>query len=129
KHNVQNPKTFSKGVLSVNKIYSLHQVCINSHRKQQQKPYKTANGYSLKLNSQDNLSVLKYLEMKELLKVILLLIVYLTCSKAMVPYRGCDLIGLAPGGGLGKYETTESKEKMYSGRKLVSGPSRSSCGH
>ncbi|KAH0858653.1 hypothetical protein HID58_086914 [Brassica napus] len=39
----------------------------------------------------------------------------------MVPYRGCDLIGLAPGGGLGKYEKTESKEKMSSGPRHKDG--------
>ncbi|CAH8389195.1 unnamed protein product [Eruca vesicaria subsp. sativa] len=56
--------------------------------------------------------------MKKLLKVMLFLIVYLTCSKAMVPYRGSDVdvIRLVPGGGLGKYERTESKKKIYSGR-------------
>lgn len=48
---------------------------------------------------------------------------------AMVPYRGCDVIGLVPGDGFGKHQTSEFKEKIYSGRKLVSGPSRSSCGH
>ncbi|XP_022565728.1 uncharacterized protein LOC111209938 [Brassica napus] len=72
---------------------------------------------------------LKFLEMKKLLKVMLFLIAYFTCSVAMVPYRGCNVIGLAPGGGFGKHQTSEFKEKIYSGRKLVSGPSRSSCGH
>ncbi|KAF8109705.1 hypothetical protein N665_0093s0058 [Sinapis alba] len=67
--------------------------------------------------------------MKKLLKVMLFLIAYFTCSMAMVPYRGCDVIGLVPGHGFGKHETSESMEKIYSGRKLVTGPSRSSCGH
>ncbi|KAG2330460.1 hypothetical protein Bca4012_019950 [Brassica carinata] len=68
--------------------------------------------------------------MKKLLKVMLFLIAYFTCSMAMVPYRGCDVIGLVPGDKFGKHEeTSESKGKNYSGRKLVSGPSRSSCGH
>ncbi|VVB07654.1 unnamed protein product [Arabis nemorensis] len=62
--------------------------------------------------------------MKKLLKVVLLLFVYLTCSMAMVPYRGCDQIG-----GLGKYAKRVAKDDVLSGRKLVSGPSRSACGH
>ncbi|CAL9237758.1 unnamed protein product [Arabidopsis halleri] len=69
------------------------------------------------------------MEMKNLLKVLIFLFVYLTCSMAMVSYRGCDVIGVDLGDGSGKYEKRVSKEGFLSGRKLVSGPSRSSCGH
>lgn len=64
--------------------------------------------------------------MKKFLIVLFFVFVYLTtCSMAMVPYRGCDVIGVNLGDGLEKNE-----ERFYKkGRKLVSGPSRSACGH
>lgn len=61
--------------------------------------------------------------MKKLLRVMFFMFVYLACSMAMVPYRGCDVIGL------GKKEKRVPKGDFLSGRKLVSGPSRSDCGH
>ncbi|CAH2071199.1 unnamed protein product [Thlaspi arvense] len=67
--------------------------------------------------------------MKKLLKVMFFLFAYLTCSMAMVPYRGCDEIGVVSRDGSGKYEKRVSKKDFHSGRKLVSGPSRSACGH
>lgn len=69
------------------------------------------------------------MEMKKLLKVMFFLFAYLTCSMAMVPYRGCDSFGDAWRDGLGKYKKRVFKEGFLSGRKLVSGPSRSDCGH
>ncbi|ANM68157.1 hypothetical protein AtNW77_Chr4g0284911 [Arabidopsis thaliana] len=69
------------------------------------------------------------MEMKTLLKVMFFLFSYLsTFSLAMVPYRGCDVIGVDLGDGSGNYGKGVSKG-FLSGRKLVSGPSRSSCGH
>lgn len=73
---------------------------------------------------------LKIMEMKKLLKVMFFLFAYLTCSMAMVPYRGCDSFGDVSRDGLRKYKKRVSKEGFISsGRKLVSGPSRSDCGH
>ncbi|KAG2334207.1 hypothetical protein Bca52824_005387 [Brassica carinata] len=46
----------------------------------------------------------------------LFLIAYFTCSMAMVPYRGCDVIGLVPGDVSGKHQTSEFKKKIYSGQ-------------
>lgn len=64
--------------------------------------------------------------MKKFLIVLFFVFVYLTtCSMAMVPYRGCDVIGVD----LGKKEKRVYKKGFWSGRKLVSGPSRSACGH
>ncbi|ESQ38368.1 hypothetical protein EUTSA_v10029117mg [Eutrema salsugineum] len=67
--------------------------------------------------------------MKRLIEVMFVFFAYLMCSRAMVPYRGCDVIGAVSRSGLGKYETRVPKEDFFSGRKLVSGPSRSACGH
>ncbi|XP_019090369.1 PREDICTED: uncharacterized protein LOC109128464 [Camelina sativa] len=72
---------------------------------------------------------MKYMEMKKLFKVLVFLFGYLTCSMAMIPYRGCDVIGVDLGDGMEKNEKRLNKEFFWSGRKLVSGPSRSACGH
>ncbi|CAN8246467.1 unnamed protein product [Cochlearia groenlandica] len=66
--------------------------------------------------------------MKKLFKVLLFLFVYLTCTMGMVPYRGCDVVGVVSSNG--KYEKRVSNNEIFvKGRKLVSGPSRSACGH
>ncbi|XP_023637625.1 uncharacterized protein LOC111830223 [Capsella rubella] len=63
--------------------------------------------------------------MKKLFKVLVFFLFgYLTCSMAMVPYRGCDVIGLGK-----SQKRVVNKEGLWSGRRLVSGPSRSACGH
>lgn len=67
--------------------------------------------------------------------------VHLTHSMGLVPYQGCNevsekklesgLIGEASRDGSGTYDQKRvSKEDLSTwGRKLVSGPSRSACGH
>ncbi|VVA96653.1 unnamed protein product [Arabis nemorensis] len=77
--------------------------------------------------------------MKKLLKVVLFLVIYLTCSIAMARYHGCEdvaektmrtnVVGEASRDEFGNYEEKQKKVNMSSGRKLASGPSRRGCGH
>ncbi|CAA7042134.1 unnamed protein product [Microthlaspi erraticum] len=82
----------------------------------------------------------KITKMKKVLGVVFFLMVYLTQSMGLVPYQGCNeveekklesgLTGEASRDDSGTYgQKRVSKEDFSSGRKLVSGPSRSACGH
>lgn len=76
-------------------------------------------------------------EMKKLLKVVLFLVIYFTCSIAMARYHGCEdvaektmrtnVVREASKDEFGNY--AEKQKKVSSGRKLASGPSRRGCGH
>ncbi|XP_019099152.1 PREDICTED: uncharacterized protein LOC109132245 [Camelina sativa] len=79
------------------------------------------------------------MKMKKLLKMVFLLVAYLTCSIAMASYHGCDkaaekamrmsVVGEDSRDEFGNDEEKKKKVNFWSGRKLVSGPTRRGCGH
>lgn len=80
------------------------------------------------------------MEMKKLLRVVFLLVAYLTCSIPMASYHGGDKIAekamrMSVVGEDSRVEFGNNEEKkkkkvtLWSGRKLASGPSRRGSGH
>ncbi|EOA29563.1 hypothetical protein CARUB_v10016065mg [Capsella rubella] len=75
---------------------------------------------------------------KKFLKVVFLLVAYLT-SIAMAGYHGCNkvaekatrmsVVGEDSRDEFGNEEEEKKNVNLWSGRKLVSGPTRRGCGH